>query len=129
MVGEVIDGEAIIMDLRSGAYYSADALGGAIWQAVEDGASHHQILAAAAAHYPDVRALPDEVEAFLKDILDRDLVRKAALTGAEPAFAAPADAYQRPVLSVHEDMEDLITLDPIHDVSEVGWPTRKVEAG
>lgn len=117
------------MDLRSGAYYSADALGGAIWKAVEDGASHQQILAAAAARYPDVRALPDEVDAFLKDLLDRDLVRKAALTGAEPAFAAPADAYQRPVLSVHEDMEDLITLDPIHDVSEVGWPTRKAEAG
>jgi hypothetical protein len=27
------------------------------------------------------------------------------------------------VLGVHPDMQDLLLLDPIHDVDEVGWPT------
>jgi hypothetical protein len=43
-----------------------------------------------------------------------------------PTAHAP---YKAPALAVHEDMQDLITLDPIHDVDQVGWPTRKVDAG
>lgn len=129
VVGEVIDGEAIVMDLRTGAYYSADALGGAIWKAIEDGASRQEIISAVVAAYPDVRAAADEAETFLKDLVTRDLIREAPLTGATPAFAAPTDAYKRPALDVHEDMQDLILLDPIHDVAEMGWPTRKAEVG
>jgi hypothetical protein len=29
---------------------------------------------------------------------------------------------------VYEDMQDLLLLDPIHDVDETGWPARKQDA-
>jgi hypothetical protein len=123
VVGEVIDGEAIVMDLQSGAYYSTDGVGGAIWQAIEDGASHRQLLGFAAS-----AAARDEVAGFIEELLSRGLIRQAPPAPAEPAIAAFPGPYARPVLAVHEDMQDLITLDPIHDVNEMGWPTRKVEA-
>ena len=34
-------------------------------------------------------------------------------------------AYTEPSLSVFSDMQDLLLLDPIHDVSEAGWPMPK----
>ena len=34
-------------------------------------------------------------------------------------------AYEHPVLQKYTDMEDLLLLDPIHDVDEAGWPARK----
>jgi len=122
VVGEVIDGEAIIMDLRSGAYYSTDGVGGAIWKAIEDGASHRQLMGFARA------GSEDEVAGFIEELLTRGLIRMAPAASAEPAVEDFGAAYRRPVLAVHEDMQDLIMLDPIHDVNEMGWPTRKVEA-
>ncbi|MGZ3274261.1 MAG: PqqD family protein [Caulobacteraceae bacterium] len=122
VVGEVIDGEAIIMDLRSGAYYSTDGVGGAIWKAIEDGASHSQLMAFAGA------GSAAEVAGFIEELLFRELIRKAPPAQVEPAIEAFAGPYARPVLAVHADMKDLIMLDPIHDVNEMGWPTRKVEA-
>jgi hypothetical protein len=35
--------------------------------------------------------------------------------------------WQAPELSIYEDMQDLLQLDPIHDVDETGWPARKLE--
>jgi Coenzyme PQQ synthesis protein D (PqqD) len=127
VVGEVIDGEAIIMDLRSGAYYSSDGVGGAVWQAIELGASHAEILDWARAAFAADEAVA-EVEAFLRDLLARDLIRATSQAGAPVAIPPYGAPYAPPALSVHEDMQDLILLDPIHDVDEMGWPTRKVDA-
>jgi len=32
------------------------------------------------------------------------------------------DSYKAPELDTYEDMQDLILLDPIHEVDESGWP-------
>jgi len=127
VVGEVIDGEAIIMDLRSGAYYSTDGVGSVIWQSIEGGASHSQLLrvAEAAADTDVARA---EVAKFVDDLLARELIRQIDGKQEESEIAAFPGPYAPPVLAVHEDMQDLILLDPIHDVHEMGWPTRKADA-
>lgn len=126
IVSEVIDGEAIVMDLRSGAYFSADGVGAAIWQAAADGATRAQILAWAKASFATEVNAEAEAEAFLADIIEHKLMT-AENPGPGAAIAAFAGAYAPPTLAVHEDMQDLITLDPIHDVGEVGWPTRKAD--
>ncbi|MDP3660641.1 PqqD family protein [Phenylobacterium sp.] len=124
VVGEVIDGEAIIVDLRSGAYYSADGVGGAIWQAIEAGAGRQAIIDWALGAYPGQAGVVADVEGFLETLLANELVRADVQDAARPQIAAP-QPYQAPALAVHKDMQDLITLDPIHDVDDMGWPTRK----
>jgi hypothetical protein len=130
VVSEVIDGEAIIMDLRSGAYFSAEGLGAQVWQAAVDGASEDEIVTWAAEAFPTQASAGVDVAAFLKELVARELLVRA--DGAAPhALSLPTAhaPYKAPALAVHEDMQDLITLDPIHDVDQVGWPTRKVDAG
>ncbi|MEM1088402.1 MAG: PqqD family protein, partial [Pseudomonadota bacterium] len=34
----------------------------------------------------------------------------------------PAGSYELPELTVYEDMQDLLLLDPIHDTEDEGWP-------
>ena len=125
VVGEVIDGEAIIMDLRSGLYYSSDGVGAVIWKAIEEGASHCQILDWAVATFPGDDAVAGDTAAFLQDLLTHGLIRSITDKQSRPAIVAPKGAYGRPTLSVHDDMHDMILLDPIHDVDAAGWPTRK----
>ena len=127
VASEVIDGEAIIMDMRNGAYYSADGFGAQVWQALADGVSHSDLLVWANASYPAERGAAMAVGAFIETLKGLNLIETRAAAAA-PAPAPASGPYAAPSLTVHDDMQDLIMLDPIHDVDEVGWPTRKAEA-
>lgn len=125
IVSEVIDGEAIIMDMRSGSYYSTEGVGALIWDALQAGANRQELAAAIA------RAFPSEVDAeadasrFIDTLLASGLLAPSNNAAASllPDFGSVA--YKAPALSSHDDLRDLILLDPIHDVDDTGWPTRK----
>jgi hypothetical protein len=48
-------------------------------------------------------------------------------SGKTPAPVEPGTPFVPPVLERYTDMQELLFLDPIHDVDESGWPHRKVE--
>jgi len=129
VVSEVIDGEAIIMDLRSGNYFSADGSGALVWQAVADGCGREAILAWAAEAFDiDPARATDDIDAFLAQLTEHGLVEAADVAEPTPSPAPIARGpYRAPVLTIYTDMQDLLLLDPIHDVDEAGWPTRKVD--
>ena len=33
--------------------------------------------------------------------------------------------FEKPVLQKHTDMQELLLLDPIHEIDEKGWPSKK----
>ena len=37
------------------------------------------------------------------------------------------DLFEPPLISKYSDMQELLILDPIHDVSDAGWPNPKSE--
>jgi hypothetical protein len=41
---------------------------------------------------------------------------------AAPEFATPPGAFGPPRLQKFTDMQELLLLDPIHEVDEAGWP-------
>jgi hypothetical protein len=41
------------------------------------------------------------------------------------AGGAANGVFTRPVLTKFTDMQDLLLLDPIHDVNSSGWPAKK----
>jgi hypothetical protein len=128
VVSEVIDGEAIIMDLRSGHYFSADGSGALVWQAVADGCGRAAILAwAAEAFDAEPARVSADIDAFLAQLTEHGLVEAQEVEVAPAPAPVARGAYRTPVLAVYTDMQDLLLLDPIHDVDEAGWPTRKVD--
>jgi hypothetical protein len=131
VVSEVIDGEAVIMDLRSGNYFSASETGGEIWRDIEAGRSYPQILRSLTARYQiDLQTLTDATDRFVTDLLANHLVEEIMVEESadiDPAHsvASPVPAFRPPALEMYTDLQDLLLLDPIHDVDAVGWPTRK----
>jgi len=125
VVTEVIDGEAIIVDMRNGCYFSTDGLGARLWQAVLAGVSREVLVSAVAAAYPAAPEAPEAARAFLDALVDNNLLVAVDATPAEIVFDLGGGAYAAPALERHSDMQDLIMLDPIHDVDTMGWPTRK----
>ncbi|MGH7582274.1 MAG: PqqD family protein [Gemmatimonadales bacterium] len=127
-MGEIIDGEAVIMDLTSGHYYSALGSGAVIWSAVEAGCDRTGAVDHLAAVYPVPRAtLEAAVDSFVSELLSHGLVVESGTPtpDAEPSFRDAGAEFAPPVLEAYSDMEDLLLLDPVHDVDAVGWPVPK----
>jgi hypothetical protein len=136
IVGEVIDGEAVIMDLTRGHYFSTTGSGAAIWAGIAAGLGRGQIAAMLATRFrADHDVLARAVDSFVNELIEQGLVVGGSTTLAPDAasFGASAsepvpgtlEAFVAPVLNTYSDMEELLLLDPIHDVDATGWPTAK----
>jgi hypothetical protein len=121
------------MNLKSGNYYSTEGIGSMLWSWIEQRNTYGQLLDLAKLTFPNVpEDLAAAVDSFIDELINHELIREAL---AEDASALPEQIalpqvtgmreFQAPVLNVYPDMKDLLLLDPIHDVDEVGWPTAK----
>lgn len=128
VISETAGGEAIMIDLVSGDYFSLNETGTAIWTLIEASASQAEILAALASRYDGAHEeLESAVQSFLGD-LEREELIVLADNGDRPAVSYEPNgtrdrgAFVRPQLEKFSDMQDLILIDPVHEVSERGWP-------
>jgi len=127
VVAEVIDGEAIILDLHAGTYFATDGVGAVAWSAVIDGWTTEDVVASAVAFFPGTAA-GEEVAAVLDQFVEAGLLTSAAETGKRDVegLAWPKQ-YATPILERHEDLQDMMQLDPIHDTDATGWPARSAD--
>jgi hypothetical protein len=119
IVAKVMDGEAVIINLSNGIYYSSDQVGAAMWELIEQQYSLDEVAEAIAARYDVPRALAqDDAVRLAGELLQHELVVVAAEEPQEPSRSALASAgadrlpYRSPQLQVYTDMEDLLALDP-----------------
>lgn len=131
IIHEVIEGEAILVNLESGAYYSTTQAGAAVWDAITQGLSVNETVALLADQYEgEPQAIRAGVSALVSELeqeglilpSDSSLTHDAAQTPSPPRSDKPL--FVAPVLRKYTDMADLLLLDPIHDVDDSGWPNR-----
>ena len=73
-----LDGEAVLLDLRSGHYFGLNSTGSRVWAALKDGKEAEQIAEGIVEEF-DVdldRALAD-TRAFIDMLFERGLIRRA----------------------------------------------------
>jgi len=116
VAAKVMDGEAIIINLANGTYYSMDNAGGFVWDLLQQRLTIREIAYAVAARYDvssdeaqrDVGHLMTELlEEKLVGIDDQEPTDEVALPSFEDRLP-----YQKPSLNVYRDMGDLLALDP-----------------
>lgn len=127
VAAKVMDGEAILINLSNGIYYSMDKVGGLIWEMVETKRSLGDIAAGVAARYevPLEQAQSDS-ERLLQELIDENLVvaledgvEESVITNGEAAEKQP---YEAPKLNIYRDMGDLLALDPpTPGLQDISW--------
>ncbi len=129
-VHESLDGEVVIVNLKNGRYYSLVDSASEIWQLIVDGQASQQIESHLKAKY----RCPDGLTPMLADFLQRlhgeglillEADAEEVIAEVSPPAASDAPPFPVPELTMHNDMEGLLLLDPIHEVSEQGWPEKK----
>jgi len=126
LAADVFDGEYIIANLDTGLYYSVQGLAVSLLNALpfEDEAGLVRFFCEALPEHATV--IEAELRPVFRQLLEEDVIRSVEGAGitARVRPDAPAE-YQSPKFNKYADMQDLLMLDPIHDVDEEGWVVQK----
>jgi len=161
IVHDTIEGETVVIDLRSGTYFRFDGAATHAWTILVGRATEDELVDRLAAAYAGPReTIADQVHDFLLALYrDGIIYREAASAGAdvEPPAGPGLDASDTPrdafaglaldrfdhlramagappapkmpfgglTLNRFEDLDELLTIDPVHEVNEAGWPHRQ----
>ncbi len=115
VIDETFDGEAVLVNLDSGCYYALSPAATVLWNLVADGRSAESLAAS-------VEGDASGVATFAQRFLEEGLL------AIGEADAGPASERVRldgePSFEKFTDMQELLMLDPIHDINldADGWP-------
>lgn len=137
VIHQTIDGEVVIINLQTGNYYSLLDSGAQIWEAIAQYASSKEIVDLLASRYEaDEGTLSEATVALIDRLREEDLI---APLDEEPSgirldesiiTATDGRPFAAPTLEKYDDMQDLILLDPVHEIDEEeGWPKAKAAGG
>jgi hypothetical protein len=126
---QTIDGEVIVIDVRTGMYYNLHGTGAAIWHSIEQGHGIDEIEAELRGRYD---ASDEEIRGAVRELLgelEREGLVQATAEDAAPAARSSSShesdtrlPFEPPSLGKHADMKAMILIDPVHQVGALGWP-------
>ncbi len=132
VIHESIDGEVVIVNLDTGGYFGLNPAATAVWRLIDGHRPVSEVLDRMRARYGACSRYSDEqVRRFLARLGENALVESGPSAAEQETQTPPETArgqsedYEAPELLAYTDMQDLLLLDPIHDVGDGGWPKTK----
>ncbi len=118
-----------MVNLETGSYYSLNPVGTWIWSALERGSATADIAASLAERCSvDAAAAGTDVRTFVDRLVEQELIvpREDDAPPAQPSqdAASGPTPYEPPALHHYTDMQELLLLDPVHEVDAAGWPAK-----
>ena len=129
VIHETLDQETVVVNLDTGAYYSLDPVGCMIWQAFAAGATAEEAASWICGQFDgDPATVLDECRRLAGEFLAEGLM----VPSSGPPLPLPTpetgnrSPFSIPHLTRYTDMQDLLLLDPVHEVDlAAGWPMAK----
>jgi hypothetical protein len=133
IVSDFIEDEVIILNLKSGNYYSCRFIAAKIWLMLEQGLSIEKISIDISKFYDGKQKdISDSVDDFIKKLINEELIiisplenkaiPQVELDNLKESKVTIKEKFIPPILEVYNNLQDLLLVDPIHDVSDEGWP-------
>lgn len=122
---EVFAEEVLVIHLASGHYHSFRQAGVPLWSLLTQG--HSVESAAAALAQPGTVPLDTvlkDTRSFLQSLVENDLVAPFETNSAPPTLPLSTIPYAPPLVERYTDMQELLAIDPIHEVDVAGWPAQ-----
>lgn len=122
--------EVIIINVATGSYYSGSGTAADIWSLFAQGTSLAEAARKLASEYScDEHDVLRDVDRCVGFLLERGLLQQNDQTASTMTdLVLPHSVrtgWNAPDFDEYTDMWDLIKLDPIHEVDDVGWPIAK----
>ncbi|HUS21606.1 MAG TPA: PqqD family protein [Aeromicrobium sp.] len=129
-----VEGEAVIVNLDTGAYYTTEGAGCDAWQLLATGRTLGEVITLLGDRYA---AADGEIQEYLQ-LLITTFLAEGLMVVLDPDDPAPGDdgtegagelppleprpSFEPADLVSYSDMKGLLLLDPVHEVDARGWP-------
>jgi hypothetical protein len=132
IVFEKFDDEVVLINLDNGNYFSILEVAGIVWGLIDKGFNREEAAKLLSELFGTPEAeLEIDIQLFIEQLVSEELISISSIDSHTTVEAISVQTsgkvYAKPVLEVYSDMQDLILLDPIHEVDETGWPNVKKE--
>lgn len=132
IVYEESDAEIVVVNLIEGVYYFLTGTAAYTWMSLHAGQSISEISQSLASNDKDLESIHQDIESFVRQLLDLSLVEPVnqmrQTVDRQPAVTEyVSNEYLPPTLETYADLQDILLLDPVHDVDVSGWPTTNID--
>jgi hypothetical protein len=129
VISETVGGETIIVNLASGHYFSLQGTAPDVWNGIERGDAAESIVHELEQRYeaPGDDDISAAVQKLLADFVAAELVvadgdETDSVTLPSSPNGGDRIPFVPPSFTTFTDMQDIILLDPVHEVDTRGWP-------
>ena len=116
VAAKVMDGEAIVINLSTGIYYSLGTTGGFIWSLIEKRPCINDVIRCVTEHYDVDKAEAErDVLRLCVDLCNEGLAVGSVVAVADTVLTGPAGQrlpYETPAIEKYTDMAEMFALDP-----------------
>jgi len=138
VVWQTYDDEIVLINLKNGNYYSICGSGYHVWNLLKTGSMLSDIIRNIGKIYRNKGVDIEEIlNRFIETLLKEELIcsveqdnpdeKGNLIVPSEKISPEILPEFELPKFSKYSDMQDLILLDPVHEVDESGWPNQKNE--
>ena len=127
---ELLDGEVIVVHVITGSYYSLNGSAATVWGWIDRGAEvEHMANRIADLNGGNHEEVVAELHRFTNDLQAEGLISRVESSGRTSTTLDEGAMdgivpFSPPKFEKYSDMEELLLVDPIHEVTPHGWPEK-----
>lgn len=122
-VHETIDDETVLLDAVNGHLFLFTGLGPWLWHRLQHGAALDDVVRDVSDRYGAEAEAP--TRGFLDALGEAGMLQAERPAAEPPAPMAWPETFEAPAIEKYDDIADIVSMDPIHDVDPAkGWPRR-----
>lgn len=127
VIHETVDHEALVIHTPSGAYFSLQGTAEYVWNALLSGYSTAEIASAYAdSTEVDSAQTHAAIDQYVKELVDHALILPTDQQVELQTLPPAPHSFSAPTVQKFTDMQELLLVDPIHEVDpQAGWPQRR----
>lgn len=139
VVHEDFGDEEVIINLKSGVYYSLSDVGRFLWKEISKEPTLEDVVACTLISYDgDESEIKNAIFRFFNELKNEELIAEFEdehnpgdrLSGNKADEPPKNDKkpFEAPSLMKYTDQQEMLLLDPIHEVDDLGWPQKKEDS-
>ena len=129
IVCDIFGDEVVLVNLETGVYYSLMYSASQVWTRVQNQYTIAEIVSDFEQLYNNSsEEISPAITAFVDNLLKLKLVKTSNLTErilVDTKIGKIKTAFEEPLIETFSDLQDILLLDPVHDVDQKGWPIKK----
>lgn len=123
-ISEDTEGETVVINLETGSYYNLNSEASKIWQYLLKG-TDIGVLKTKLKPVNSSAIDESKIDEFIEKLIAESLIAETEIANSLPQADIEID-FANIVIETYTDMQDMLGLDPIHEVEEeAGWPLAK----